>query len=69
MLKESVLLLRMCVTQVELSSVVHAPVSCLTLGSISVRKIRSAYRIFQGASHLAVFIKPDLVMLLAGEVL
>jgi hypothetical protein len=59
----------MCGTQdEEVSSVVHAPISCLTLESISVRMIRRACHIFEAASHLVVFIKPDLVMLLAGGV-
>jgi len=69
-LRDSVLLLRICGTQDKLmSSVVHVPISCFTLGSISVREIRSVYRIVEATSQLAVCIQPDLFMLLVGEVL
>ena len=69
-LRESVLLLRICGTQDELiSSVVHAPISRFTLGCISVREIRSLYHIIEATSPLAVYIQPDLFMLLVGEVL
>jgi hypothetical protein len=68
-LRESVLLLRICGTQDKLiASVVHAPISCFTLGTISVREI-SVYHIFEATSPLAVYIQPDLFILLVGEVL
>jgi len=69
-LRESVLLLRICGTQDKLmSSVVHAPISCFTLESISVSEIRSVYHIAEATSQLAVCIQPDLFMLLVGEIL
>jgi hypothetical protein len=64
------MLFRIYGTQDEpVSSVDHAPISCFTLGSISVIEIRSVYRICEATSHLPVYIKPDLVMLLVGGVL
>jgi hypothetical protein len=69
-LRESVLLFRICGTQDKLvSSVDHAPISCFTLGCMSVTEIRSVYHICEEISHFAVCIKPDLAMLLAGEAL
>jgi hypothetical protein len=63
-IRESVLLLRICGTQdKQISSVVHAAISCFTLGSISVREIRSVYHIVEASSHLAVHIQPDLLVI------
>jgi len=52
-----------------ISSVVHAPISCFTLGSISVREIRSVYHIVEATFLIAVYTQPDLFMLLVGEIL
>jgi hypothetical protein len=69
-LRESVLLFIICGAQDKpVSSVDHAFISCFTLGCISVTEIRSVYHICEATPHFAVYTKPDLVMLLAGEAL